>query len=143
MSVMRHYPPPGKTRRRFTKKFKATRWRWSSTVTGRSPGGAGHRRFAHYQIRAPLYAGNPNWALFAGATPRQSPRSARHPLIWVLSVRSGPLGSISLSQGVSSRSLRLGADSDPDGDGGFCFAVVENGEDLESGAETLEVAAQS
>ena len=36
---------------------------------------------------------------------------------------------------------QLGVGSDADGDGGFCFAVVEDGEDLESGAEAVEVAA--
>ena len=36
----------------------------------------------------------------------------------------------------------LGVGSDPDRDGGFCLAVVEDGEDLESGAEAVEVAAQ-
>ena len=30
----------------------------------------GFRRFAHYRIRALLYAGKPNWALLAGVTPR-------------------------------------------------------------------------
>ncbi|MXV89573.1 MAG: ISL3 family transposase [Acidimicrobiia bacterium] len=30
----------------------------------------GFRRFAHYRIRALLYAGRPNWALLAGLTPR-------------------------------------------------------------------------
>ena len=30
----------------------------------------GFRRFAHYRIRALLYAGRPNWALLAGVTPR-------------------------------------------------------------------------
>ena len=30
----------------------------------------GFRRFAHYRIRALLYAGRPNWALLATITPR-------------------------------------------------------------------------
>ena len=30
----------------------------------------GFRRFAHYRIRALLYAGRPNWALLTGVTPR-------------------------------------------------------------------------
>ena len=30
----------------------------------------GFRRFAHYRIRALLYAGKPNWALLASVTPR-------------------------------------------------------------------------
>ena len=30
----------------------------------------GFRRFAHYRIRALLYAGKPNWTLLAGLTPR-------------------------------------------------------------------------
>ena len=30
----------------------------------------GFRRFAHYRIRALLYAGKPNWALLATVTPR-------------------------------------------------------------------------
>ena len=30
----------------------------------------GFRRFAHYRIRALLYAGRPNWALLATVTPR-------------------------------------------------------------------------
>jgi len=29
----------------------------------------GFRRFAHYRIRALLYAGRPNWALLATVTP--------------------------------------------------------------------------
>ena len=31
---------------------------------------SGFRRFAHYRIRALLYAGRPNWALLATVTPR-------------------------------------------------------------------------
>lgn len=34
----------------------------------------GFRRFAHYRIRALLYAGKPNWALLATITPRQYPK---------------------------------------------------------------------
>ena len=30
----------------------------------------GFRRFAHYRIRALLYAGKPNWTLLNGLTPR-------------------------------------------------------------------------
>ena len=30
----------------------------------------GFRRFAHYRIRALLYAGKPNWTLLASVTPR-------------------------------------------------------------------------
>ncbi|MGH9021853.1 MAG: transposase [Acidimicrobiia bacterium] len=32
--------------------------------------GFGFRRFAHYRIRALLYAGKPNWALLPTVTPR-------------------------------------------------------------------------
>ena len=32
--------------------------------------GFGFRRFAHYRIRVPLYAGRPNWDLLATITPR-------------------------------------------------------------------------
>ena len=33
-------------------------------------GSLSFRRYAHYRIRALLYAGKPNWALLAGLTPR-------------------------------------------------------------------------
>ena len=42
------------------------------------------RRFAHYRIRALLYAGKPNWTLLAGLTPRWNPKRP-------LSGRSGPV----------------------------------------------------
>ena len=42
-----------------------------NNLTGRVKRAAfGFRRFAHYRIRALLYAGKPNWALLATVTPR-------------------------------------------------------------------------
>ena len=44
---------------------------WLVTVQQRVKRAAfGFRRFAHYRIRALLYAGKPNWTLLAGLTPR-------------------------------------------------------------------------
>ena len=38
--------------------------------TSKKRAGFGFRRFAHYRIRALLYAGKPNWTLLNGITPR-------------------------------------------------------------------------
>ena len=57
----------------------------------------------------------------------------------VASVRLSMHASAWLSLGVESQ---LGTCSDSDRDSGFAFAVVEDGEDLESGAEAVKVVAQ-
>ena len=57
----------------------------------------GFRRFAHYRIRALLYAGKPNWTLLAGFTPRWKPKrpigSSEMSGHWVRDRRVGALRS--------------------------------------------------